>query len=216
MDETTGRFLVPHVLREYAELRPMDEVAISGIGRAVQVAKRARWEEHVESGEFPSLGQLDLDLDVPRPVETLPPKQKVLRPLGLPVVRCRGRMHARAVRQLAATLLKLLEERPPLIVLDVRDTGETGPAVGLVHTLTRSQRIEQRVPLWIVSDTDLPPDEGVSFFRDLEEMFWRLEELRPRLPPAGVPGAPSRRPGPSRRDAGGGGAYSCGWYNETA
>ncbi|MGV3723915.1 MAG: division/cell wall cluster transcriptional repressor MraZ, partial [Actinomycetota bacterium] len=47
VDETTGRFLLPHVLRDYAELRPMDEVAISGIGRAVQVARRQRWEHHL-------------------------------------------------------------------------------------------------------------------------------------------------------------------------
>lgn len=180
VDETTGRFLVPHVLREYAELRPMDEVAISGIGRAVQVAKRARWEQHLQTGEFPTLGQLDLDLDVPRPVETLPYQQKVMRPLGLPVIQCRGRMHGKAVRRLAATVLRVLDERPPLLILDVRDTGETGPALGLVHTLTRAQRLEQRVPMWVVSETNLPPDEGVSFFRDLEEMFWRLEELRPR------------------------------------
>lgn len=180
VDENTGRFLIPHVLREYAELKPMDEVAISGIGRAVQVAKRARWEEHLQSGEFPSLGQLDLDLDVPRPVETQPYHQQVGRPMGLPVVRCRGRMHGRAVRRLAGTVLKLLEEQPPLIVLDIRDTGETQPAMGLITSLTRAQRLEQRVPLWVVSEGELPADEGVSFFRNLEDVFWKLEEIRPR------------------------------------
>src|SRR3954463_6018647 len=134
VDETTGRFLIPHVLREYAELKPMDEVVISGIGRAVQVAKRARWEEHLKTGEFPSLGQLDLDLDVPRPVETQPYRQRLGRPMGLPVVQCRGRMHGRAVRRLSGSILKLLDERPPVVVLDVRETGETGPAMGLVYT----------------------------------------------------------------------------------
>jgi MraZ protein len=180
VDDNTGRFLIPHVLRDYAELRPMDEVAISGIGRAVQVAKRDRWEEHLKSGEFPSLGQLDLDLDVPRPVETQPYRQRVGRPLGLPVVQCRGRMHGRAVRRLAGTVLKLLEEQPPVIVLDVRETGETHPAMGLVYTLTRPQRMELKIPLWIVAESELPPDTGISFFKDLEEVFWHLEELRPR------------------------------------
>lgn len=191
VDESTGRFLIPHVLREYAELRPMDEVVISGIGRAVQVAKRSRWEEHLRTGEFPSLGQLDLDLDVPRPVETQPYRQNVRRPLGLPVVKCSGRMHGRAVRRLVATILKLLEEKPPVIVLDLRDTGETQPAIGLVHTLTRPQRLEQRVPLWVVSETDVPLDEGVLHYRDLEEVFWRLEELRPRR---GRRGSGGKRP----------------------
>ena len=180
VDENTGRFLVPHVLRDYAELRPMDEVAISGIGRAVQVAKRARWEEHLNSGEFPSLGQLDLDLDVPRPVETQPYRQRVGRPMGLPLVECRGRMHGRAVRRLAATVLKLLEEQPPIIVLDVRDTGETAPAMGLVHTLTRQQRLDLKVPIWVVCESELPPDDGVTRFPNLEDVFWKLEKILPR------------------------------------
>ena len=37
VDENTGRFLIPHPLREYAELKPMDEVAISGIGQRLPV-----------------------------------------------------------------------------------------------------------------------------------------------------------------------------------
>ncbi|MCC2671232.1 MAG: mraZ, partial [Armatimonadetes bacterium] len=164
VDDTTGRFLIPHVLRDYAELRPMDEVAISGIGRAVQVAKRARWEEHLQTGEFPSLGQLDLDLDVPRPVEAQPYRQQVRRPLGLPVVQCSGRMHGRAVRRLAHTVLKLIEDHPPVIVLDVRNTGETQPAMGLVHTLTRPQRLEQKILVWVVSEAELPSDEGITMF----------------------------------------------------
>lgn len=178
VDETTGRFLIPHVLREYAELKAMDEVAISGVGRAVQVARRERWEEHLRTGEFPSLGQLDLDLEVPRPVETQPYRQELTRPMGLPVVRCSGRMHGKAVRRLIATVTKLLEENPPLIVLDVRDAGETSPAMSLVLTLTRPQRVEQTVPIWVISPEDLPEDVGVTRLNDVEEVFWRLGELR--------------------------------------
>lgn len=194
VDENTGRFLIPHVLREYAELKPMDEVAISGIGRAVQVAKRARWEEHLQSGEFPSLGQLDLDLDVPRPVETQPYSQHLGRPMGLPVIRCKGRLHGRAATRLAGTVRKLIEEeRPPLIVLDVRETGETEPGIGQVVNATRTHRLAHRVPLWIVSETELPADEGVSFFRNLEEVFWKLDGLRPGR-------ARARKPEPAVRD----------------
>jgi MraZ protein len=180
VDETTGRFLIPHVLRDYAELRPMDEVAISGIGRAVQVARRQRWEHHLQTGEFPSLGQLDLDLDVPRPVETQPYRQEIRRPMGLPVVQCRGRMHGRAVRRLASTVLKLILERPPVIVLDVRDTGETQMAMQGALSLTRLQRADHNVPLWVVSETELPGDEWTTYFPNLEEVLWRLEDLRPR------------------------------------
>jgi len=180
VDENTGRFLVPHVLREYTELKAMDEVAISGMGRAVQVCKRDRWEQYLQAGEFPSLGQLDLDLDVPHPMETQPYQQRVGKPMGLPVIQCRGRIHGRAARRLAATLLKLLEQQPPVIVLDVRETGETAAALALAHSLTRQQRIAQRTPLWVVTETEFPQDEGIEYFKDLEEVLWRLEDLRPR------------------------------------
>jgi len=179
VDDTTGRFLIPYVLRQHAELRPMDEVSISGIGRAVQVAKRARWESFLKDGDFPGLGQLDLDLEVPRMVETQPYEQTIRRPMGLPVLQCRGRMRGRAVRRLVSTLLKLVDEEPPLIVLDVRETGETQPAMGLVNALTRPLRLEHRVPVWVISGVELPSDTGVTMFRELEEVFWRLEEMRP-------------------------------------
>lgn len=177
VDVTTGRFLIPLVLRDYAELRPMDEVAITGTGRAVQVARRSRWEKYLEADEFPSLGQLDVDLEVPRPVETEPYQQEVGRPLGLPIVRCRGRMHSRAARRLATTILELLEEQPPVIIVDVRETGDTAPALGAVHTMTQQRRIEQRVPLWVVHENALPTDAGVTFFRNLEEVLWSLDRI---------------------------------------
>ena len=189
VDETTGRFLVPHVLREYAELRAMDEVAISGIGRAVQVARRFRWEAYLQAGEFPSLGQLDLDLEIPRPVESQPYSQVISWPAGLPVVRCSGRLHGKAVRRLIATVLRLVEERPPLVILDVRDCGETGPALGLVHTLTRPQRCDQKIPLWVLSHEELPGDVDMLFFRDVEELFWRLPDAH-----SGLHGAPPGEP----------------------
>ena len=178
VDETTGRFLVPHVLREYSELRPMDEVAIFGIGRAVQVARRDRWEKDLEAGDFPGLGQLDLDLALPRPVESLPYEQEVKRMMGVAVIRCQGKMQQRGVRKLIGSIQALLEERHALIVLDLRNAGETNPGMGLVYALTRAQRLEQGVPLWIVTEEELPPEDGVSFFRTVEDAFWRLDEVR--------------------------------------
>src|SRR5438067_386784 len=83
-----------------------------GIGRAVQVIKRARWDETVQRGEFPSLGQLDLDIEVPRLEESQPFRQRVVRPLGLPLVEAKGRLDGRALRRLAGTLVRLLEESP--------------------------------------------------------------------------------------------------------
>jgi hypothetical protein len=87
-------------------------------------------------------------------------------------------MQQRGVRKLIGSIQALLEEQYPLIVLDLRNAGETNPGMGLVYALTRSQRLEQGVPLWIVTEEELPPEDGVLFFRTVEEAFWRLDEVR--------------------------------------
>jgi len=180
VDEHTGRFLIPHVLREYAELRPMDEVAISGIGKAVQVARNSLWKEQVASTEFPSLGQLDLDLEVPHPDETRPYRQKQARPLGIGLIECQGRMGGRAIRRLATAILKLVEAEAPVIVLDLRKTGETQTGLSLVMNLVRGQLASRRLPLWVVAHGRGLAEEGVEVFADLEKVLWRLGNLKPR------------------------------------
>jgi len=190
-DENTGRFLVPHALREYAELRPMDEVAIAGIGRAVQVIKRDRWEETVQRGEFPTLGQLDLDLDVPRPVEAQPFRQRLGRPLGMPLVEARGRLDGRAMRRLAGTLVRLLPDEarraagpedaatPPVILLDVRQAGEAHAAVPVLASLLQPHLDAAGVQLWVVAATTQTIGGAVRLFPDLDSVLWQLSGEEP-------------------------------------
>jgi MraZ protein len=179
-DENTGRFLVPHALREHAGLRPMDEVAVTGIGRAVQVIQRARWDETVKRGEFPSLGQLDLDIEVPRLEESQPFRHRVARPLGMPLVEARGRLDGRALRRLAGTLVRILEEAPRVIVLDVRQSGEASTAVPLLTNLLQPQLQEARSQLWVVGPLGPAANGNVRQFDDLESVLWRLGELTER------------------------------------
>jgi MraZ protein len=188
-DENTGRFLVPHALREYAGLRPMDEVAIAGIGRAVQVVQRARWEETVERGEFPSLGQLDLDLEVPRPVEAQPYRHRLGKPFGMPLIEAHGRLDGRAMRRLAATILRQLRSlsvadgadrppgRPPAILLDVRQAGEAHTAVPVLANLLQPALNEARIQLWVVAPFEVDANAATRCFRDFESVLWRLSEL---------------------------------------
>jgi MraZ protein len=181
-DENTGRFLVPLALREYAELRPMDEVAIAGIGRAVQVVKRSRWEETVKRGEFPSLGQLDLDLEVPRPVEAQPFRQRIARPMGMPLVEARGRLDGRALRRLASTILRLLREpangrAPRLLVLDVRQAGEAQAAVPLLANLVHPHLLEASAELWVVGPLPEPASGPVHVSPDFESLLWQMAEM---------------------------------------
>ncbi len=176
VDPNTGRFLVPHALREHAELRPMDEVAIAGIGRAVQVVKRARWDASVQSGEFPSLGQLDLDLEVPRPVETSPFRQRVGFPMGIPLVEARGRLDGRAVRALASTLLEALERRPAVLLLDLRYAGETDGAVPVLANVLQSRLQDMGAELWLVGVPNGAAGAVVRAFADFEAALWALSE----------------------------------------
>ena len=179
VDPTTGRFLVPHALREYAELRPMDEVAIAGIGRAVQVVKRTHYDEALERGEFPTLGQLDLDLDVPRPGEATPYRQRVAHPMGLALVEARGRLDGRAVRRLGATVLRLLKQDPPVVILDARETGETEPALPQLMSLLRGQLEATGVPLLIVAQVAPETVQPAVVFPDIESVLWQMERIRP-------------------------------------
>src|SRR5262249_25328382 len=149
--------------------------AVAGIGRAVQVVKRDRWEETLQRGEFPSLGQLDLDLDVPRPAEAQPFRQRLGRPLGLPFIEARGRLDGRAMRRLASTILRLLRGArsaspehgaPPVIVLDAREPGEPHTPLPLLASLLQSPLHEARIQLWIVADLHLLVDGAARLFTD--------------------------------------------------
>jgi len=178
LDGTTGRFLVPHTLRDYCELHPADEVVIVGIGRAVQIWKRSRWQEASERGEFSTLDRLVEDLDLPHPVETEPFRHRLGRPLGVLLVECRGRFDAGAIPALAETIAGVLAERPSALILDVRETGETATGVQLLLALLRRRLDESGTRLLLVAaDPELASD-GISLFPDLDSVLWRLASER--------------------------------------
>lgn len=178
IDDTTGRFLIPHSLRNYCELHPADEVVIVGIGRAVQIWKRSRWQEASERGEFSTLDRLVEDLDLPRPVETEPFRHRLGRPLGMLLVECRGRFDAGAIPVLAETIASVLAERPPVLILDVRDTGETTAGVQLLLALLQRRLEESGTRLLLVAADPHLASEGVSLFPDLDSVLWRLASER--------------------------------------
>ena len=39
-----GRFLIPDVLRDYADVKPRDDVVIIGLGSRIEIWARRRWE----------------------------------------------------------------------------------------------------------------------------------------------------------------------------
>ncbi|MBI3909901.1 MAG: hypothetical protein HY320_03095 [Armatimonadetes bacterium] len=177
VDEATGRFLIPRSLRQYANLQATDEVAITGVGRAVQVWKRALWEAAVQVSEFPSLGQLDLELEVLPPPQAAPYRQRVGRPLGLLLVECRGRFDGRAVRRLAITVLRLLAEKPPVLIIDARHTGGTQAALSLITSILQPRLEENSTELWIVGNVQTTSEHSTVILPDLDAVLWRLAAL---------------------------------------
>ncbi len=63
VEQSTRRFLVPHVLREYSGVRPLDDVAIVGLGDRYAMAVGVdRWESWADSLNFQVLTLLREEL----------------------------------------------------------------------------------------------------------------------------------------------------------
>lgn len=199
LDATTGRFLVPHVLRDYAELRPMEEVAICGIGRAIQISTRGRFETFLNESDFPHLGQLEEDLAIPRLVQAGRFRLETHDIRGINAIHCTGRLDAAAVRQLSAAVERAARRSTSMIVLDVRDSGEAPSALGLLFSMTAECRERAEMQLWVVADCPVPAARGVRDFRSIEQLFWSLDESpvsceRPGEASAKLTAGPGRRP----------------------
>jgi DNA-binding transcriptional regulator/RsmH inhibitor MraZ len=124
VDPTTGRILIPRALREWAEVRQLDEVAVIGVGRAVLLTRAARWKAWLAEGVIAPLGPLEADLTLPDPWAGRSYSQTLRRPAGVPVLRCAGRVDRRAAWRLGETLRKLCAEGGPAVLLDVRETED--------------------------------------------------------------------------------------------
>lgn len=174
VDLRTGRFLIPVVLRQYAELRAMDEVAISGIGRAVQLTRRSRWEGFLKNGDFPGLGQLEQDLEMPRPEEARRFRCEEQNVLGVPVLRCQGRLNGAATRRLREHLLALTSPGGRVVVLDVREAGNLPTGLGLLFAETAEKRIGAGCQYWVLAGSPVPDGDNIRIFNNIEELFWSL------------------------------------------
>lgn len=152
-DPNTGRILIPHALREYAGFRSREDLAISGIGRAVRIVAKRRYDQEVQQGEFPSLGQLDRDLAVPDPVAVGRGRVAVRDYLGFRVIEARGQL--RPFKLLAAVTRE--SERGHPVIVDVRQSA--GAARALWH-------VRQECPSALIV--------GADGYRNLEELGWAV------------------------------------------
>ncbi|MDH7568794.1 MAG: hypothetical protein QHJ73_04330 [Armatimonadota bacterium] len=191
--QRSGRFLIPHPLREFADITPTQEAAVAGVGPAVEIWNKQAWERASKQSRAKADSQLhfELDLEVP-PSE--PFEMRVRSLLGIPVVQARGTLDARAGRALAARMQEVTPEAVRAVVVDLRQTSRLRAApAGLRWAV--SQQKERGVAVCVLSS-----DAGAvrflaghaDVFPSLEEALWWLEEHREALgqdaPPQGGAG----------------------------
>ncbi len=175
VDPTTGRFLIPLVLREWSELKPMDEVAICGLGRAILVCGRDRWDRMRERNEFPSLGSLDTDLEIPHPDCTRPLEIECSKPLGLAMIRCRGTFQDRDSTRVVSLVQSMLQECPTALILDYRQTVGGDTAVELALRMTQDRRLGLKIPFCLIADVGRDREPGAEWFATLDDVLWAMD-----------------------------------------
>lgn len=176
----SGRFLIPYPLREFAEIKPAQEATVAGIGQAVEIWNKQRWERASKHPEQRDRRQLRFELDL-EPAVSEPFSMRVRSLLGIPVVETRGAIDVRAARLLSARLQEVTPGPVPAVVLDLRQATRirTAPA-GLRWAL--SQRRAQGVAVCLLSnDASASRLFGryADVFGTLEDALWWLEEHVP-------------------------------------
>lgn len=176
----SGRFLIPYPLREFAEIKPAQEATVAGIGQAVEIWNKQRWERASKHPEQRDRRQLRFELDL-EPVVTEPFSMRVRSLLGIPVVETRGALDVRAGRLLAARVQEVTPGLVPAVVVDLRQATRlrTAPA-GLRWAL--SQRRAQGVAVCILSGDPTASrlfGRYADVFSTLEDALWWLEEHVP-------------------------------------
>ncbi len=173
----SGRFLIPHPLREFAEILPAQEATVAGIGVAVEIWNKQRWEHASKHPEQRDRRQLRFELDL-EPVATEPFAMRVRSLLGIPIVETKGTMDVRAGRLLAARMQEVTPGSVPAVVLDLRQATRlrTTPA-GLRWALAQ-QRARGVAVCLLTSDPAASRllSRYADVFATLEDALWWLEE----------------------------------------
>ena len=193
----SGRFLIPYPLREFAEIVPAQEATVAGVGQAIEIWNKQRWERASKHPETHDRNQMRFELDL-EPEDTEPFAMRVRSLLGIPVVEARGGLDVRAGRLLAARVQEVTPGSVPAVVLDLRQATRLRAAPAGLRWGLAQQRARGVAVCLISSD----PAAGRLLGRDadvfptLEDALWWLEEHIPEstlvhvaaLPPEVVPG----------------------------
>jgi len=163
---------------------PAQEATVAGIGQAVEIWNKQRWERASKHPEQHDRRQSASNWTW-NPWYPKPFAMRVRQLLGIPVVEARGAIDVRAGRMLAARMQEVAPGTVPAVVLDLRQASRlrTAPA-GLRWAL--SQQRARGVAVCLLSgDTAASRllSRCADVFASLEDALWWLEEHVP-VPPA--------------------------------
>lgn len=183
----SGRFLIPYPLREFAEIVPSQEATVAGIGQAVEIWNKQRWERaSKQPDEDTRQLRFELDLD-PDPGEPFAMRVRPL--LGIPIVEARGSLDVRAGRHLAARMQEVTPGSVPAVVLDLRQATRLRTAPAGLRWALAQQRARGVAVCLILGDPAASKllSRHADVFPTLEDALWWLEEHLPGAQPPPPP-----------------------------
>lgn len=172
----SGRFLIPHPLREFADIIPAQEATVAGIGHAVEIWSKQRWEKACKHPEQRDQRQLRFELDL-EPAPSEPFMMRMRQLLGIPVVEARGAIDIRAGRVLAARMQEVTPESVQAVVLDLRQATRLRMAPAGLRWALAQQRA-RGVAVCILSSDPAAARllaRHADIFASLEDALWWLE-----------------------------------------
>lgn len=178
----SGRFLIPHPLREFAEIFPTQEATVAGVGQAVEIWNKHHWERACQHPQARPRDQLRFELDL-EPSVSEPFTLRVRSLWGIAVVEASGALDAKASRLLAERLQETTPSAMPVIVVDLRRATRLRTAPGGLRWALGQQR-SRGLTVCVLSEDPVATQlvaQHVPVFQNLEEALWWLQDQGPTL-----------------------------------
>lgn len=175
----TGRFLVPAPLREFAKVRPGQDVSVVGIGDGVEIWDKGRWDRIARDLPRGICRQdSSFELSVPDVGDHTPFHITRRSLFGIPVLECAGEPDASSAMAVWEELART-PDGDLGVVLDVREVSRLNDMVAGMRFQWPEERWDN---LLIVAPESVAGffDQYLGFvrpvFRRLEDALWHIQE----------------------------------------
>lgn len=182
--DRTGRFVIPSVLRDFADLHQAGEAAVIGVGAEVEIWNKRRWESQARP-QFPMPGRAASPSQEPfTPFATPAPavliRQKAL--YGQPYLEVEGSLTPGEIDRVLTRLETALRGRPRTIFLDLRGVDTLDAAFLMAMEPVARQLATNGGRLAVLTErSDVPVllerlcgAKYVRVFTNLESCLWWL------------------------------------------